>query len=360
MAVEVLYDDLWSYGTGSIAHVRVVRVDGSSFALAREPLDNPAGSVFDHHAVLRRDLEISYGAVRLLIAQAGVGQRWTDPCELDDDGLIHELADESVWSLVGKHGDAPTGERCRELGGEGHPLLAFVRDEAPVASSLRVVALAALPWPHNPWRCRAHTRFEELALNYPPGAVQAGVVGAHWTATLTAEEVQGCLELGGDWKMAAATAIAIVDAGIPSDRDLITQAIVEAGLTDKTAAACRSLFTAPISWSVGDHRLTNGQHRTCALRAAGATRCIVDLRDGEPPEVKPVPIRKAAAEFVAKYWRQRAAATDAQNRTVLSTLLLAWGCGFGPDISTRASRAGNRAIRIRDHRRRRAARRASG
>ena len=72
-------------------------------------------------------------------------------------------------------------------------------------------------------------------------------------------------------------------------------------------AWCRSLFSDPIVWGPGQDSVTNGQHRSCALRASGAPFCVVDV-DGafviEPVAADP---RRRAAAAVAAYWARRAA-----------------------------------------------------
>jgi hypothetical protein len=59
-------------------------------------------------------------------------------------------------------------------------------------------------------------------------------------------------------------------------------------LSDSERAYLHGMIDQPIYWSDGDGGLSDGQHRSCALRAAGVARVPVkgsfpDDRDYDPP-----------------------------------------------------------------------------
>lgn len=134
------------------------------------------------------------------------------------------------------------------------------------------------------------------------------MVGAQWFLTLTDEDFQACQHHDADWLQIAAASVEIfqnLDADTTLDRipDLVTARL--SVTTD--AEHCLTLFFQPITWRPGQTSVSDGQHRTCALKAAGAPFCIADTgsdRSGEP--VVGDPTRRASAE-IAQYWARRAA-----------------------------------------------------
>lgn len=57
---------------------------------------------------------------------------------------------------------------------------------------LRVIAVADLPWPHNPSACKWSERFEQIEAVYPPSGHPDPAVGAHWFLTLTDDDLGAC------------------------------------------------------------------------------------------------------------------------------------------------------------------------
>lgn len=92
---------------------------------------------------------------------------------------------------------------------------------------------------------------------------------------LTLEDVQGCgYHRAIDWRDVAAIASELVETFGPAlDHFHIVDA--REHLDKRTANALSSPFYDPIWWSPGDTGVSNGQHRTCALRVGGAVRVPV-------------------------------------------------------------------------------------
>ncbi|MEU8136330.1 hypothetical protein [Streptodolium elevatio] len=68
-----------------------------------------------------------------------------------------------------------------------------------------------------------------------------------------------------------------------------------------------SLFTDPVLWNGRQENFTNGQHRTCALRAAGAPAVPAAGRYlPSRPYPAPVEATQDASVRVAAFWRARA------------------------------------------------------
>jgi hypothetical protein len=59
----------------------------------------------------------------------------------------------------------------------------------------------------------------------------------------------------------------------------------------------------PIAWDDGHGSITNGQHRLCALRAAGTLTCPVDGRHvPDDPYPSPVPAHEHARQTITEFW----------------------------------------------------------
>lgn len=66
-----------------------------------------------------------------------------------------------------------------------------------------------------------------------------------------------------------------------------------------------SMFVFPIDWTPGAQSVTNGQHRSCALRAAGAQRCVVDTTGYPFYETASGAVESAASALLASHWIAR-------------------------------------------------------
>jgi hypothetical protein len=174
---------------------------------------------------------------------------------------------------------------------------------------MRAVPVSALPFAHGPFRCTHDERFKEIAGFYEGADIDdATVVGAHWFLTLSADDFERCEYHERDWSQIAAASVAVLEAiGPQGSRDEMWAACAKQKLSPDDGRAFLSLFVDPIIWTPGSLSLTNGQHRTCALRAAGAELCVVDTSGYKAPSVYPATPDAAASALLAAYWAKRAA-----------------------------------------------------
>jgi hypothetical protein len=173
---------------------------------------------------------------------------------------------------------------------------------------MRAVPVSALPFAHGPFKCPHEGRFEEIEGFYEDADFhETTVVGAHWFLTLSTDDFKGCEYHEHDWSQIAAASVAVLEAiGSQGSRDEMQAACARQELTSAESRALLSLFTDPIIWTPGSPTLTNGQHRTCALRAAGAEFCVVDTSGYEAPSTYPATPNSAASAMLATYWIARA------------------------------------------------------
>lgn len=146
---------------------------------------------------------------------------------------------------------------------------------------------SVLPFAHDPFRCAHDERFNEIAGFYEGADIEdATVVGAHWFLTLSADDFERCEYHERDWSQIAAASVAVLEAiGPQGSRDEMRTACAKQKLPPADGRALLSLSVDPIIWTPGSLSLTNGQHRSCALRAAGAELCVVDTSGHEAPSV---------------------------------------------------------------------------
>jgi hypothetical protein len=86
-------------------------------------------------------------------------------------------------------------------------------------------------------------------------------------------------ELVDNWLLVAQVACGLVtDEGAEWSHDELDRRGHQAGLSEQDRRALGSLFSKPINWAPGESVLTNGQHRSCALRHSGAAQCPVTGR----------------------------------------------------------------------------------
>lgn len=317
MHVERIFEDLFAYGHESLAWVRVYQRGGSeAVALALNPVDNPGASVGNDPERLLAGLERAFstlGEMRLFIRfpDDPRGRGWTEIVKTANQIEFERHSVECVEALVSEALVDPADVTCAGLGGRWHPLLALIPPPEPDRNridELRVVAVADLPWPHNPGSCRWRQRFEDLRELYPSDRDDQPALGAHWSLILSEDDLRSCQYHQADWRRVAEVSVNVLDAlpqGAEID-DAITA--VEEALGDSAEGDwCSSLFTDPIVWHPEQRVVVNGQHRSCALRGSGAPLCIADVVGAYLEEpVAGDPRRRAAAE-VASYWIRRAA-----------------------------------------------------
>lgn len=179
---------------------------------------------------------------------------------------------------------------------------------------LRMVALSQLPWPHHLHRCAHVDRFRAVEASYPRisgrDRKRLGIevdanraANAEFFSGLSAADFAVCEFHAPDWA-------AIIDVVEEHADAMPVHAAVEAAsedlrLTEQQRFWARSLGGDPICWSDGADGLVNGQHRLCALRAAGVAAAPVDGRhladQGVPPVVQPGAHARATVDL---FWRQ--------------------------------------------------------
>jgi hypothetical protein len=175
---------------------------------------------------------------------------------------------------------------------------------------LRLVPLSALPWPHG-IVCQYQRRFEEILEGFP--RKESAPTDTPWPSQVAAAQLflelteqegfAACSYHQAGWAKIGEFAQRLLAAG--DWRQAWEDMDVDGSLPPEDRPWLRSLFTDPICWNDGGWGLINGQHRLCALRAAGVGACPVDglhlprtavARD--PPE----PPMEHARRVVDGYW----------------------------------------------------------
>jgi hypothetical protein len=142
---------------------------------------------------------------------------------------------------------------------------------------LRVVRVDDLPWPRSLRRCAHRRRLRRAILASPPTRFlsssrhQAACrgVSARVLGGLGTDDFAACPFHRGDWRLVARAAVTLARGGDPG------------ALPEREGRWLASLVEDPIAWDEGSARLDNGQHRVCALRAAGVELCVAaGLTDG--------------------------------------------------------------------------------
>ncbi|MEU0478348.1 hypothetical protein ABZ260_04070 [Streptosporangium sp. NPDC006013] len=172
-------------------------------------------------------------------------------------------------------------------------------------NGVRLVPLSSLPWPHNSFKCAHAERGERIERDYPDeqdadGALHA--VHAELFTRLGPNDFATCPYHRANWQLIGALAQRAVTHQGDDWRPFLTAAERDQ-LTARDALWLDSLFLDCIAWDDGDSAITNGQHRTCALRAAGVPLCPVEGRyvPGDPyPE--PRPACEHARQTITRFW----------------------------------------------------------
>ncbi|MGE5281508.1 MAG: hypothetical protein ACM3N0_04145, partial [Chloroflexota bacterium] len=148
---------------------------------------------------------------------------------------------------------------------------------------------------------------EVTKVEYEEGPGENGAAGAHFFLSLGEEELAGCEYHRRDWISIAAASVELLERLDPkcSYEEVLAAASELLPPGGDREELC-FLFSDPINWSPGESRLTNGQHRTCALKAAGAPLCAVSTNRrwaiGKPEAGDP---RRMAQSALASYWARR-------------------------------------------------------
>ncbi|WP_189277429.1 hypothetical protein, partial [Kitasatospora griseola] len=177
-------------------------------------------------------------------------------------------------------------------------------------TGVRPVPLAALPWPHSQHKCAYTPQGKALALTYPGGRREDQVARAELFSRLTPAEFAACpRHEADDWPAIAEAALEFALADQDGDDDRTNQAYEMAHLTPRDRRWARS-FTAGsgINWDDGDQAVADGQHRLCALRAAGVK--VAPVYGCYLPDRLPAEHQDAgdhARRTVEHYWAERLA-----------------------------------------------------
>jgi hypothetical protein len=322
----VIFDGLYCFGS-SICRLRVIPAGQgrSRVVIATDLTDSPGPSVCNAFEALVAAVSREFGEypTRWLLhypeLEAGdESSQWSEAIPQQDGPdwrpAIGRREAESIsgCDLSGFDAEAVT---VAELAGDCTLFAGLASAPEPErlpGEYMRAVPVSALPFAHGPFRCPHKERFDEIAGFYEGAdaddADDATVVGAHWFLTLAADDFERCEYHDRDWSQIAAASVAVLEAiGPQGSREDMRASCARQKLSADDGQALLSLFADPIIWTPGSSTLTNGQHRTCALRAAGAEFCVVDTGGHLPPWVYPATPNAAASALLAAYWTKRAA-----------------------------------------------------
>jgi hypothetical protein len=174
-------------------------------------------------------------------------------------------------------------------------------------AEMEVVAVSELPWGPKGSQFGPAEPFDLINKLYEEGPGENGAAGAHFFLSLGEEELAACEYHRRDWISIAAASVELLERLDPkcSYEELLAAASELLPPGEDRGELC-FLFNDPINWSPGEPRLTNGQHRTCALKAAGAPLCAVStnrrLAIDEPQAGDP---RRMAQSTLASFWARR-------------------------------------------------------
>jgi hypothetical protein len=132
--------------------------------------------------------------------------------------------------------------------------------DAVIRESAAIVSVAVLPFAHAPFRCEAPFSGDD------PRRTD-GIIG----------DTRLCSYHQPNWRrIADASVAARKQTGPWPTSDALLSALSFDGLSTSDREWLYWLIADPIVWRPGADRVTNGQHRICALRAADVPRVIVD------------------------------------------------------------------------------------
>lgn len=203
----------------------------------------------------------------------------------------------------------------------------------------RAVPLSELPWPGTLFKCAHAARAEQVRVTYPDDeAAHTPVwpaVNAELFAALTGTDFADCPYHRPDWTAIAPACVDAMAAG-PDLADMCAALHADPRVPDGQHAWAEAVFTDPIGWDETSATFINGQHRSCALRAAGVAAVPVvgrHLPDRETPPL--VDALGDAATRVAAFWRSEATARYGDN---LLARTLAARAAAGSPLSRRLLR----------------------
>lgn len=315
--MQLLFDDLFAFASG-LCHLRIYAEDDkSAIALAVNLHDNPGQSVTNAAESLQRRIAAAFGDdYRLFCTFPEYGSDWTEVIPADAEGsdratFRSHVSRAEVERLVGTAIRVPEPTECRavDLGGEGHPLLALVpeeEEEPGVLAEMEVVAVADLPWAHLPSRCAHFSEYEKIRALYEDSREGEVPAGAHFFLSLDSGRFMSCRYHGYDWRAIAAASVELLAQLSPeADGDDVLREAASLLPEGPDRDELVFLFFDPIIWRPKAPSVTNGQHRTCALKAADAPECVVVSGSRFQREVRPGDPRRRAESAIAEHWARR-------------------------------------------------------
>jgi hypothetical protein len=158
-------------------------------------------------------------------------------------------------------------------------------------TGLREVPLSALPWP---WRMARCGLGHVAELERTPGMDDHAAHAAAFRSPVGRAAMATCEYHDVDWPRLLRIARQSPDGTrAMGHREFPT-------LTSREQRWLAGLIDSPITWNDGDGNLTDGQHRLCALRAAGVDRCPVRGRYRADLDYGPARSADAHAEAAAQ------------------------------------------------------------
>ena len=316
------FDGLHCFGNQSICRLRIVSAtdDASRIVIATHLADSPGASISNDFEALVAGVCADFGEqpTRWLLHFPAPDEpptpdelTWIEGVPDGDEPRWLHLSRTEAEALTGLDLSSAETEASTiaEIAGDRGLLRGLAQAPEPErhpGEYLRVVSVTALPFAHGPFRCPHKARFAELSRGYD--GTDRTVVGAHWYLTLTPEQFAECPFHAGNWRAVAEASVNVLESlTVEGTHDDVAAACAAQNLPAQDAEWLRSLFAEPIDWTPGSSTLTNGQHRSCALRAAGAEQCVVDTSGYAPPQSNPVSSLAAASAALAAYWAKRTA-----------------------------------------------------
>ncbi len=319
MDAGLIYADLFPFERG-LCYLRVYRDERAGLvALAVQLDDNPGRSIVNAAEALAERIETAFGEWFRLFThfppKPGDGPVWTEVTIDTEEGQAsfrrREIPHAEIERLVGERILIPeAGEAsAAEIGGEAHPLQVLIppeEEERAIVDDMQVVAVADLPWPHSPSECAHADRFNAIRELYDESFDGHIPAGAHFFLSLNEDALATCRYHQHDWIAIAATSVELLEAlGPTSDFKEVAQRAAKLIGAAADREQLVSLFSDPIKWTPGASTIANGQHRTCALKAAGAEFCVALTHDELRAEPVPSDPYRRAQSALAEYWARQ-------------------------------------------------------
>ncbi|WP_371484793.1 hypothetical protein [Kitasatospora sp. NBC_00315] len=183
-------------------------------------------------------------------------------------------------------------------------------------SGVRPVPVAALPWPSRLHKCLYEQRGKAIAETYPDADGARQAASAEQFATTTPAEFAACpYHQGDDWTAIADTALTVARALTEAERDAADDKVHKLTERDQQWALALASPGRAINWDDGDTFLTDGQHRLCALRAAGVTSIpVYGCYLPDRPQTAVGTAQQHARQTITDFWYRQAAAVLGPNK----------------------------------------------